>query len=54
MDILTTAERLKDTTRHCYTSHGRYEYQRNVVYGVDKAAFFPYLTQLREELAKEP
>ena len=54
IEILTTAERLKDTTRHCYTSHGRYEYQRNVVYGVDKAAFFPYLTQLREELAKEP
>ena len=25
LDILTTAERLKDTTRHCYTSRGRHE-----------------------------
>ena len=25
LDILTTAERLKDTTRHCYTSKGRHE-----------------------------
>ena len=25
LDILTTAERLKDTTRHCYTSGGRHE-----------------------------
>ncbi len=25
LDILTVAERLKDTTRHCYTSKGRHE-----------------------------
>ncbi len=25
LNILTTAERLKDTTRHCYTSRGRHE-----------------------------
>ena len=25
LDILTVAERLKDTTRHCYTSGGRHE-----------------------------
>ncbi len=25
LDILTVAERLKDTTRHCYTSRGRHE-----------------------------
>ena len=25
LNILTTAERLKDTTRHCYTSGGRHE-----------------------------
>lgn len=25
LNILTTAERLKDTTRHCYTSKGRHE-----------------------------
>ena len=25
IEILTTAERLKDTTRHCYTSGGRHE-----------------------------
>ena len=25
LDILTTAERLKDTTRHCYTTRGRHE-----------------------------
>lgn len=25
LNILRTAERLKDTTRHCYTSHGRHE-----------------------------
>ena len=25
IEILTTAERLKDTTRHCYTSKGRHE-----------------------------
>ena len=25
LDILTTAERLKDTTRHCYTTKGRHE-----------------------------
>ena len=25
LNILTTAERLKDTTRHCYTSQGRHE-----------------------------
>ena len=25
LEILTTAERLKDTTRHCYTSRGRHE-----------------------------
>ena len=25
LDIVTTAERLKDTTRHCYTSRGRHE-----------------------------
>ena len=25
LDILSTAERLKDTTRHCYTSKGRHE-----------------------------
>ena len=25
LNVLTTAERLKDTTRHCYTSKGRHE-----------------------------
>ena len=25
LDALTVAERLKDTTRHCYTSQGRHE-----------------------------
>ena len=25
IEILTTAERLKDTTRHCYTTKGRHE-----------------------------
>ena len=25
LDIMTVAERLKDTTRHCYTSKGRHE-----------------------------
>ena len=24
IEILTTAERLKDTTRHCYTTRGRH------------------------------
>ena len=30
-----------------------HEYQLNVVYGTDQAAFSPYLTQLREELRKD-
>ena len=30
-----------------------HEYQLNVVYGADKAAFSPYLTALREELKKD-
>ena len=25
LDILTVAERLKDATRHCYTTNGRHE-----------------------------
>ena len=25
LEVLTVAERLKDATRHCYTSHGRHE-----------------------------
>ena len=25
LNVLTTAERLKDTTRHCYTTRGRHE-----------------------------
>ena len=25
LDVLSVAERLKDTTRHCYTAKGRHE-----------------------------
>ena len=101
LSALHTAERLKDTTRHCYTSGGRHEsvaehswrlyaemaaretleakifkaldnleaviqhnesalstwaeneYELNLHYGSDKAAFSPYLSALRQLVREE-
>ena len=44
IEILTTAERLKDTTRHCYTSGGRHESVAEHSWMMTLMAFF-----LREE-----
>ena len=44
IEILTTAERLKDTTRHCYTSKGRHESVAEHSWMAALMAFF-----LREE-----
>ena len=90
LDTLHTAERLKDVTRHSYTSGGRHEsvaehswrlalmaffldnmeavlqhneaplstwepneYQLNLTYGQEKAAFSPVLSALRQALREE-
>ena len=35
LEVLHLAERLKDTTRHCYTSSGRHEsVAEDIVYGI--------------------
>ena len=44
LDIMTVAERLKDTTRHCYTSKGRHESVAEHSWMAALMAFF-----LREE-----
>lgn len=41
LEALSVAERLKDTTRHCYTSKGRHE------------SVAEYLSVLREEIRKD-
>ena len=40
LDILRVAERLKDTTRHCYTSKGRHESVAEHLWMTTLMAFF--------------
>ena len=40
LDILTVAERLKDATRHCYTSGGRHESVAEHCWMMTLMAFF--------------
>lgn len=40
LDIMKTAERLKDTTRHCYTSQGRHESVAEHLWMTTLMAFF--------------
>lgn len=40
LEILSVAERLKDTTRHCYTSKGRHESVAEHTWMMSLMAFF--------------
>lgn len=49
LEALNVAERLKDTTRHCYTRI----HDLGETYADDKGFFSDYLKALREEIRKD-
>lgn len=53
LDMLHTAEKLKDTTRHCYTSGGRHESVAEHSWRLALMAFSPYLMALREQIRQD-
>lgn len=53
LDIMNVAERLKDTTRHCYTKQGRRESVAEHSWMAALMAFFDYLKQVRDEIRKD-
>lgn len=53
LDALCVAERLKDTTRHCYTKNGRHESVAEHCRMMTLRAFSAYLTSLRDEIRKD-
>ena len=53
LDALSVAEKLKDTTRHCYTKNGRHEYELNKTYAYDKVDFSDYMKALRDAIKED-